>query len=187
MLIRQDYATLARTTSRSLLRKHSQVGSLSGAKFHLIGHLQSNKVRLAAEVFQVIESIDSVKLLQRMDAIAAERGAPLEVMLEVKLSKEESKSGSAASDLPKLAAAAKASKYLQVCGLMTVPPWSENPEDSRPYFKELADLGRQFGFSKLSMGMSGDFEVAIEEGATTIRVGTALFGPRPKPPAIQNP
>jgi hypothetical protein len=161
--------------------KRNESGDLPGARFHLIGHLQSNKARQAAELFQVIETVDSVKLLRRLNAIAGELRAPIDVLFEIKLSDEENKTGAAVEELPELAKAAEESAHLTISGLMTVPPWSENPEDSRPYFRRLAGLAREYGFSTISMGMSGDFEVAIEEGSTTIRVGTALFGPRPKP------
>ena len=164
-------------------RKRPLLGDLEGASYHLIGHLQSNKVKAALDLFQVIETVDSAKLLRRLDALAGECGVMVEAMLEVKLAEEENKTGASVEELPALAEAAAGCKHANVTGLMTVPPWSEDGERSRPYFRKLAELGRQFGFTKLSMGMSGDFEVAIEEGATTIRLGTALFGPRPKPTA----
>ena len=147
-----------------------------GAEFHLIGHLQSNKTRIAAELFQVIETVDSGKLARRLD----QTGTPLEVMIEVKLSEEESKAGAAPDALPSLIEAIHACSNLSLTGLMTMPPWSDDPEQTRPYFRKLAALARTHGLAKLSMGMSHDLEAAIEEGATHIRVGTALFGPRPK-------
>lgn len=168
---------------QELADKKPLLRDLDGARFHLIGHLQSNKARLACELFDAVETVDSVKLLKRLDA-AAERGRmqiKLEVLLEVKLSGEDSKSGAQANQLPELLAAAQTCPSLRVTGLMTMPPWSEEAEPSRPYFQQLAALARQYGLSKLSMGMSHDFEVAIEEGASLIRIGTALFGPRPKP------
>jgi len=146
------------------------------AEFHLIGHLQSNKARAAAELFQVIETVDSEKLARRLDAA----GRPLEVMIEVKLSPEESKSGAAPESLGALIDAIRRCPNLRLSGLMTMPPWSEDPESTRPYFAKLRELARQHGLPKLSMGMSHDLEAAIEEGATHIRVGTALFGPRRK-------
>ena len=160
--------------------KRPALGDLNGARFHLIGHLQSNKARQACDLFHVIETVDSPKLLKRLDAVADERGSVLEVLFEVKLSDEPNKSGAAPETLPELAAAAKECPHLRVSGLMTVPPWSDEPEQSRPYFRRLAELARSYGWHTLSMGMSGDFEVAIEEGATVIRLGTALFGERPK-------
>ena len=163
--------------------KHSLLGDLSDARFHLIGHLQTNKARVAAELFQIIETADSPKLLQRLDAAVAGRAARLEVLLEIKLSDEDNKSGASPDDIPRLLETAAACSHLQVSGLMAMPPWSENPEQSRPYFKRLFALASQHNLPQLSMGMSNDLEAAIEEGATIIRVGTALFGARPKPGA----
>jgi PLP dependent protein len=160
--------------------KKLELSDLPDARFHLIGHLQSNKARIACELFDVIQTADSPKLLQRLEAAAAEIGATREILLEVRLSPEESKSGALPEELPGLLKAAAACSHLNVTGLMTMPPWSADPEQSRPYFQKLAALGKQLGLPRLSMGMSGDFEVAIEEGATLIRVGTALFGARPK-------
>jgi PLP dependent protein len=156
--------------------KHPALADLRDAQFHLIGHLQSNKARPAAELFQVIQTVDSEKLARRLDQI----GRPLEVMIEVKLSGEESKSGAAPEALPMLIDAIGACPNLRLGGLMTMPPWSEDPAVTRPYFRRLSELGRRYGLKKLSMGMSHDLEAAIEEGATHIRVGTALFGPRRK-------
>jgi len=156
---------------------------LSGARYHLIGHLQSNKTRIACELFQVIQTVDSAKLLNRLNQSAGERGATIEAMIEVKLSNEESKSGADPALIPALLAASAACPNISLTGLMTMPPWSEDPEHSRPYFRQLAALAREYHLPKLSMGMSGDLETAIEEGATIVRVGTALFGKRPKPPS----
>lgn len=160
--------------------KHAALVSLTGpgadAVFHLIGHLQSNKTRIAAELFQVIETVDSERLARRLD----QAGTALEVMIEVKLSAEESKAGAAPEALPALIDAIRNCPNLRLTGLMTMPPWSDDPEQTRPYFRRLAALARTHGLAKLSMGMSHDLEAAVEEGATHIRVGTALFGPRPK-------
>ncbi len=161
--------------------KRVELGAIAGTRFHLIGHLQSNKVKLASELFEVVQTADSPKLLRRLDAAAAERQRTIEVLLEVKLSEEESKSGASPQQLPELLSAARECPHLRLTGLMTMPPWSDDAEHSRPYFQELAGLARKYALPTLSMGMSGDFEVAIEEGATLIRVGTALFGNRPKP------
>lgn len=155
-------------------RKHPALADLEGAEFHLIGHLQSNKSRIAGDLFQVIETVDSEKLARRLDQ------RPLEVMIEVKLSHEESKEGAAPESLPGLIAAIRTCPNLRLTGLMTMPPWCDDPEVTRPYFRELASLARLHGLTKLSMGMSHDLEAAIEEGSTHIRVGTALFGPRKK-------
>ena len=156
--------------------KHPALADLPDAEYHLIGHLQSNKTKLASELFQVIQTVDSEKLARRLD----QSGHKLEVMIEVKLAEEENKSGAAPEELPALIGAIRSCTNLKLTGLMTIPPWSEDPEVTRPYFKRLAELGRSHELPKLSMGMSHDFEAAIEEGSTHIRVGTALFGPRRK-------
>ena len=158
-------------------RKQPALADLAGAEFHLIGHLQSNKSRIAGDLFQVIETVDSAKLAGRLDQITK----PLEVMIEVKLSHEESKEGAAPEELATLISAIRGCPNLNLTGLMTMPPWCDDPEVTRPYFRELASLARLHGLRKLSMGMSHDLEAAIEEGSTHVRVGTALFGPRVKP------
>ncbi len=156
--------------------KRPALGDLRDAQFHLIGHLQSNKAKVAAELFGVIQTVDSAKLARRLD----ESGRALEVMIEVKLSEEESKAGAAPQELPGLIEAIRPCSNLKLTGLMTMPPWSNDPAETRPYFRRLAALAREHGLPKLSMGMSHDLEAAIEEGATHIRIGTALFGARPK-------
>jgi PLP dependent protein len=156
--------------------KSPQLADLAGARFHLIGHLQSNKSNRAAELFHVIQTVDSPKLARRLDAA----GRPLEVMLEVKLSAEQAKSGADPAALDELLAAVRACPNLRLLGLMTMPPWSDDPEASRPYFRRLRELAEAHGLGRLSMGMSHDLETAIEEGATCVRVGTALFGKRQK-------
>lgn len=157
--------------------KFADVKDLPGARFHFIGHLQSNKARRAAQLFSTIQTVDSEKLARRLN----EAGTPLDVYLEVKLSEEESKAGCPPEELEALVAAVRAMPHLTLRGLMTMPPWSDVAELSRPYFRRLAALAGEHGVAGLSMGMSHDFEVAIEEGATLIRVGTALFGKRRKP------
>jgi PLP dependent protein len=157
--------------------KAPEVRSLPGARFHLIGHLQSNKSRKGAELFDVIQTVDSAKLARRL----AEAGKPMEVMIEVKLSEEESKYGCVPEDVPALVEVIRAQRHLALKGLMTMPPWSDDAEVARPYFQKLSALARQVGVEGLSMGMSNDLEVAIEEGSTMVRVGTALFGRRKKP------
>ena len=157
-------------------RKHPALADLAGNEFHLIGHLQSNKSRIAGELFQAIETVDSEKLAKRLDQL----DRPLEVMIEVKLSDEESKEGAAPESLGALIAAIRACPNLNLTGLMTMPPWCDDPEVTRPYFRRLASLAREHGLPRLSMGMSHDLEAAIEEGSTHVRVGTALFGPRKK-------
>lgn len=156
--------------------KYPALSGLAEAQFHLIGHLQSNKARQATELFQVIETVDSQKLARRLN----EAGKPLEVMIEVKLSPEGAKAGAAEEELSGLIEAIRTCPNLRLTGLMTMPPWNPDPETTRPFFRRLAGLARAHQLPKLSMGMSHDLEAAIEEGATHVRVGTALFGPRPK-------
>ncbi|MSV28084.1 MAG: YggS family pyridoxal phosphate-dependent enzyme [Bryobacterales bacterium] len=155
--------------------KHHELTALSDARFHFIGHLQSNKAKLAAELFHVIQTVDSDKVAKRLDSFASRT---LDVMLEVKLSAESAKSGVAPEDLPKLVESVRQCPRLRLTGLMTMPPWSEDAELSRPYFRRLRELSEALRVPGLSMGMSHDLEAAIEEGATCIRVGTALFGRR---------
>lgn len=156
--------------------KAPEVAHLREARFHLIGHLQSNKARRAAELFGVIETVDTAKLARKLD----EAGRRLDVFLEVKLSPEQAKAGASPDDVPALIEAVRGCSFLKLRGLMTMPPWNEDAEVSRPYFSRLRELAESCGVSALSMGMSHDFEVAIEEGSTHIRVGTALFGKRQK-------
>ena len=163
--------------------KSPRVKDLSEARFHLIGPLQSNKTSKAAELFDAIDAVDSLKIAQRLNTAAAGLGKKLPVLIEVKLSHEESKHGLAPAELPGLLAAMDELESIEAVGLMTVPPWSEDAEAARPYFRELRRLrdesvGRFPRLTQLSMGMSNDFTVAIEEGSTCVRVGTALFGRR---------
>ncbi|MBM3756281.1 MAG: YggS family pyridoxal phosphate-dependent enzyme [Acidobacteria bacterium] len=150
--------------------KFPRVAALEGARFHLIGHLQSNKSRKAAELFHVVQTVDSVKLARRLH----EAGFRGEAFVEVKLSEEESKHGAAPEEI----GAILEQSPLPLTGLMTMPPWSDDPEVARPYFRRLKQLADRHGLNQLSMGMSHDLEVAIQEGATVVRVGTALFGSR---------
>lgn len=156
--------------------KFPEVCDLVDARFHLIGHLQSNKAKRAAEIFECIQTVDSARLAGRLDSL----GSELDVMLEVKLSAEQSKSGASPEQLPQLIDAVRECPNLRLLGLMTMPPWSDDPEVSRPYFRRLRELAALHELGALSMGMSHDLEAAIEEGATHIRVGTALFGKRQK-------
>jgi len=158
--------------------KRVELPDCTGARYHFIGHLQSNKAKKAAEIFDVIHTVDSSKLARRLDADAGP--ASLDVLIEVKLSSEPAKAGASPEDIPALVEAIRACPHLRLLGLMTMPPWSDDAEPSRPYFARLRDLAAQNGLQQLSMGMSHDLEVAIEEGATIVRVGTALFGPRKK-------
>jgi PLP dependent protein len=157
------------------------------ATWHLVGHLQSNKARRAAFLFHRIDSVDDLPLAKKLDAAAAAEGKLLPVLVEVHLGGEESKSGVAAEELPKVAESIAPFAHIDFVGLMTIPPFFEDPERIRPYFARLRALrdgvsqriGRKLPV--LSMGMSHDFEIAIEEGATEIRIGSALFGARKAP------
>jgi len=158
-------------------------------RWHLIGHLQSNKARHAVEMFQVIHTIDSVELVGRLDRIAGDVGRRPTVLVQVGLADEPSKSGAAEDELPAIIEALDSAHNLEFRGLMTLPPFFDSAERTRPYFQRLRsileglnnDRAPNSKLTELSMGMSHDFEVAIEEGATMVRVGTAIFGSREKP------
>jgi len=163
--------------------KKEHLTALADAKFHMIGPLQSNKTTKAAELFDGIDAVDSLKIAQRLDSTAAALNKRLPVLIEVKLSHEESKHGVAPEELAALLDAMAPLKFVEAVGLMTVPPWSEDAETARPYFRELRKLRDEMQKShatltQLSMGMTNDFRVAIEEGSTCVRVGTAIFGKR---------
>lgn len=150
-------------------------------RWHLIGRLQRNKAKVAAQLFDVVHSVDSLELIEALDKAA---GRKLEILLQVNVSGEETKGGCRPEEAAGLAEAALGAKNLRWSGLMTMAPFSENPEEARPHFRRLRelrdDLQRKFSQPALdlSMGMSGDFEAAIKEGATMVRVGTAIFGER---------
>jgi len=153
------------------------------ARFHLIGPLQNNKTAKAAEIFDAVDTLDSLRTAQRLESTLRELGKSLPVLVEVKLSHEESKHGVAPAGLAGLLDELAGLKLVKVEGLMTVPPWSEDAELARPYFRQLRELRelhlpRHPGLTQLSMGMSNDFAVAIEEGSTLVRIGTAIFGRR---------
>lgn len=161
--------------------------SVSGPQWHLIGHLQGNKVRPALELFDFIHSVDSVKLADRINAIADDLGASPHILLEVNVSGEKSKSGMRPEEVePAIRHIQAACPRVTLEGLMTMAPFSEDPEDARPHFRRLRELRDSLqdrlgvGLPRLSMGMSGDYAVAVEEGATWVRLGTVLFGERPK-------
>lgn len=155
-------------------------------EWHLIGHLQSNKARRAIELFSAIQSVDSLKLAARLNDIANEFGKRLPIFIEVNLGGEESKSGATPNEVLPLCEQASKLPHIELKGLMAVPPYLDDAEQIRPFFRRLRDLrdeAQRAGivgkdFKDLSMGMSNDFEVAIEEGATLVRIGTALFGTR---------
>ena len=163
--------------------KVSALTHLTDAEYHLIGPLQSNKSTRAAELFHSVDTLDSVKLAQRLDAAAAALNKKLPVHIEVKLSHEESKHGISPKELPALLDSIAPLANIVPVGLMTVPPWSVDAETARPYFQNLRRLRDEQWrihptLTQLSIGMSNDFAVAIEEGSTCVRVGTAIFGKR---------
>ena len=171
-------------------QKAAELHSLADAHWRLIGHLQTNKANKAVELFQGVDSLDSLRLAEKLDAAAHHLGRRLPVLLEINLAGEASKSG-VAPDSPQLEAlllAAPRLTALDFCGLMAIPPFTEDPDGARPYFRRLRNLRDQIAvrqlpavsMNELSMGMSHDFEVAIEEGSTCVRLGTAIFGERPK-------
>jgi pyridoxal phosphate enzyme (YggS family) len=145
---------------------------------HLIGHLQTNKANKAVHLFSCIQTVDSVSLAQRLDRLAE---GPIDVLIQLKLGEEESKQGAARSDLPVLVDTIGNTRHLRLVGLMGIPPFFNDVDQVRPYFRQLKTAAEEFSLPEVSMGMSHDFEVAIEEGATIVRVGTALFGERADP------
>ena len=154
-------------------------------RWHLVGHLQSNKARKAAEHFDLIHSIDSATLLTRIDDGAAAAGRTVDALVQVDLAGEPTKHGARPEEIPALLAAAGGSRAVRIVGLMTLPPAVDDPESARPYFAALRELRDRFAshvqqgsLAELSMGMSHDFEVAVEEGATMVRIGSAIFGSR---------
>lgn len=161
--------------------KIAEIGR-SQATWHLIGHLQSNKARKAVQMFDCIESLDSLELAQRLERICREEGRErLSVLVQVDLAGEATKSGVSEGDLPKLAAFLKGCKYMSFEGFMILPPYFDDAEKTRPFFKRLREIRDEIlPRGELSMGMSHDFEIAIAEGATIVRVGTAIFGERVK-------
>jgi PLP dependent protein len=170
--------------------KLPKLPQLAGGKFHMIGHLQSNKAARAAEIFDAVDSLDSLALARKLNTAAAALSKRIPVLLEIKLSPEPSKTGLLpdSAELTVLLERFPELHALELRGLMTVPEWSDEAEPARPAFRRLRELRDSlaaryphFNFGELSMGMSHDFEVAIEEGATTVRIGTAIFGPRLHP------
>jgi len=167
--------------------KADAVRALDGARWHLIGHLQSNKATRAVEIFDAVDTVDSFRIARKLNAAAEGRGTPMPVLLEINLAGEAAKSGVGpdSKELEDILYAAPQLESLKIQGLMAIPPFTENPEDSRPSFRRLRQLRDEIAKRKLpaasmdvlSMGMSHDFDIAIEEGSTCVRLGTALFGP----------
>lgn len=192
--IREAYASGIRLFGESRVQEFAEkseaLRDLQGAHWHMIGHLQTNKAAKAAELFAGIDSVDSLGLAGKLNHEAAKLQKKLKVLIEINIGGESVKSGVAPSsaELEKILNAAPKLEHVEFRGLMTVPPFSEDPEQTRPYFRKLRELRDeiasrgmpQIGMEVLSMGMSHDFEIAIEEGSTCVRVGTAIFGQRPQ-------
>jgi len=191
-LIREAYDAGLRVFGENRVQefsgKSAALVDLHDANWHLIGHLQSNKAARAAELFSAIDSVDSLKLAEKLNSSAQSLGKRLEVLIEINVGGEAAKSGLAPNspELEDLLNAAPRLDHLEFRGFMTIPPFTENPEDARPYFNQSRKLRNEVALRRLpsismdvlSMGMSHDFEVAIEEGSTCVRVGTAIFGER---------
>lgn len=170
---------------QELLAKRRELGEIA-ARWHFIGHLQTNKVRQIADWIYAVQSVDSARCAREISAHAGKAGRTVEVLVEVNTTGEVSKSGISPDDAAGLAREISTLPAVRLAGLMTMGPLAENPEESRPAFRALANLRNRLsaeGFSlpRLSMGMTNDFEIAIEEGATIVRIGTALFGTRVRP------
>lgn len=173
--------------------KNSALADLPDAQWRLIGHLQTNKAKRAVELFSAVDSVDSLRLAEKLNTAATELQKKLEVLIEIKVGAEGTKAGIPldSPELDELLMAAPRLESLAIRGLMAIPPHTEDPEGARPYFRLLRDLRDQImirnlpaiSMDVLSIGMSHDFEVAVEEGSTCVRVGTAIFGTRPKPTA----
>ena len=166
--------------------KIAEIGR-SAARWHLVGHLQANKARRAVKLFDVVHSVDSIELAERLDRLCQEEGRDgLEILIQVDLGHEDTKTGIPEQDLSNLVQAVRKCSHLKLVGLMTLPPFFDDVEEVRPFFKRLKELRDQLaaekafgsGRGELSMGMTHDFEVAIQEGATMVRIGTAIFGER---------
>jgi PLP dependent protein len=165
---------------QELVRKRSELADLADLRFHLIGHLQRNKARHVAQAANGIHSLDNVRTIAECGRRALEVNRTLAVFIQVNVAGEVQKEGCSPSQLPELVDAVLSCKQLELQGLMTIPPAVAEPEQARPYFRQLYELQAALPvrLSRLSMGMSADFEIAIDEGATDVRVGTALFGAR---------
>jgi len=193
--VREAYAAGIRVFGENRVQEFAEkfagLAHLPDAEWHLIGHLQSNKAAKAAELFHAVDSVDSLRLVERLNAAAATLGEKLRVLIEINIGGEEAKAGLQPSspELEEILLTAPQLDHLEIQGLMAIPPFVENPEDARPYFRKLREVRdyivkRQLsgvGMSTLSMGMSHDFEIAVEEGSTCVRLGTSIFGERPRP------
>ena len=193
--IREAYSAGQRLFGENRVQEFSgkadALQDLKDAEWHMIGHLQTNKAAKTAELFQAVDALDSVKLAEKLDAAARARGKKLDVLIEINVGGEAVKNGVAPNSpaLEELLNAAPRFEALAFRGLMTVPPFTADPQGTRPYFRRLRELRDaiaartlpSLAIEGLSMGMSHDFEVAIEEGSTCVRVGTAIFGERLKP------
>jgi pyridoxal phosphate enzyme (YggS family) len=194
--IREAHAAGLRTFGENRVQefatKFDDARKLSGARFHLIGHLQSNKAAKAVELFDSVDSVDSARLAVKLDGAAREGGKNLDVLLEINIGNEAAKSGLPPDindpEFQQLLTQAARYSNVNIRGLMCIPPHTDDPNGARPYFRKMRELREAIGALKLpsvemttlSMGMSHDFEVAIEEGSTCVRLGTAIFGERPK-------
>ncbi len=166
---------------------HAKFPSIEGPLFiHLIGSLQTNKVKDAVGFFNLIHSIDSLLLAKKIAQEAEKRSITQQILVEVNIGGEESKHGVSMNTVSPFVDAIRALPHLSLLGLMAIPPQTPTSEEARPYFAKLRTLGNALGLTRFSMGMSSDFEVAIEEGATWVRIGTALFGPRPPWRRVEN-
>ena len=159
---------------QEFLGKRTEIPELPGARFHMIGHLQANKTTIASKIFDVIQTIDSVRLARRLN----DTQKNMDVFLEVKLSTEEDRPGLVEEEIATLKRYIEDCPHLKLRGLMGMPPWFDEPERARPYFRRLRYLAEQYELTEISMGMSRDFETAIEEGSTLVRLGTVIFGQR---------
>ena len=192
--IREAYAAGLRLFGENRVQefaeKSASLKNLNVAEWHMVGHLQTNKAAKAVELFSSVDSVNSLKLAEKLNAAAQKLGKRLAVLIEINVGGEEAKTGIApdSPELQEILAAAPRLTNLRIQGLMTIPPFTEDAQRTRPYFRQLRDLREKIRAQKilaipmdvLSMGMSHDFEVAIEEGSTCVRVGTAIFGERKK-------
>jgi hypothetical protein len=191
-LVRAAYMAGVRVFGENRVQEFAEkvdaLRDLSNAEWHMIGHLQTNKAAKAVELFDTVDSINSLRLAQRVNYVAQQAGKKLGVLIEINVGGEAAKTGVApeSQELEKILQAASSLEHLEIRGLMTIPPLTDNPQEARPYFRKVRDLQRQISdralpslsMNVLSMGMSHDFEIAIEEGSTCVRLGTAIFGER---------